>query len=628
MKQIRKILKNPLFPIFAGLLFFIPAFVIDHVSGDNAALSTLSLIFYLVALLISGGEVFIDAVRGIFHKKFLDEKFLMSIASIGAVCIGEYAEGVAVMIFYLVGEYFQKRAVEHSRNSIRSLMDIRPDEATVLRDGKEERVDADDVAVGETIVIRAGERVPLDAKITSGTADVDTSALTGESIPRSVGPEDTLDSGTVVLNGTLYLSALRPAEDSAAARILDLVENAGDRKSKEENFITKFAKYYTPFVVACAVLLAFIPPIFGWMPIVDSVHRALLFLVVSCPCALVISVPMAFFGGIGGAASQGILYKGGNTFSPLAHAQIFAMDKTGTLTDGTFKVRAVYPVGLSEEELLKLAAAAEFGSHHPMALCLFDVVKNPERPEGQEEIAGKGVRAVIHGDTVLVGNKKLLAEASVTHPDLEHPVGAGVLFVARNGEYLGRIEVSDRIKPEAKEAISALRELGVKKTVMLSGDRKENAERVGKELGIDEVNAELLPNQKYEHLEALTSSGGGVAYVGDGINDAPSLARADIGIAMGGIGSDSAIEAADVVIMSDDLDRLPAAVAIARKTLLISKENIVFALGVKLAILVLGALGLVSMWWAVFADVGVAIIAIFNSIRMLRYRPKYGKKNM
>lgn len=628
MKQIRKILKNPLFPIFAGLLFFIPAFVIDHVSGDNAALSTLSLIFYLVALLISGGEVFIDAVRGIFHKKFLDEKFLMSIASIGAVCIGEYEEGVAVMIFYLVGEYFQKRAVEHSRNSIRSLMDIRPDEATVLRDGKEERVDADDVAVGETIVIRAGERVPLDAKITSGTADVDTSALTGESIPRSMGPEDTLDSGTVVLNGTLYLSALRPAEDSAAARILDLVENAGDRKSKEENFITKFAKYYTPFVVACAVLLAFIPPIFGWMPIVDSVHRALLFLVVSCPCALVISVPMAFFGGIGGAASQGILYKGGNTFSPLANAQIFAMDKTGTLTDGTFKVRAVYPVGLSEEELLKLAAAAEFGSHHPMALCLFDVVKNPERPEGQEEIAGKGVRAVIHGDTVLVGNKKLLAEASVTHPDLEHPVGAGVLFVARNGEYLGRIEVSDRIKPEAKEAIAALRELGVKKTVMLSGDRKENAERVGKELGIDEVNAELLPNQKYEHLEALTSSGGGVAYVGDGINDAPSLARADIGIAMGGIGSDSAIEAADVVIMSDDLDRLPAAVAIARKTLLISKENIVFALGVKLAILVLGALGLVSMWWAVFADVGVAIIAIFNSIRMLRYRPKYGKKNM
>ncbi len=626
MKKLRKLINNPLFPIIAGLLFFVPAFIIDHVSADAAGTPTLSVVFYFIALVISGGEVFVDAVRGIFHKKFLDEKFLMSIASVGAVCIGEYEEGVAVMIFYLVGEYFQKRAVEHSRSSIRSLMDIRPDEATVLRVGKEERVDADDVEVGETLIIRAGERVPLDARITSGTADVDTSALTGESIPRSVGPDDTLDSGTVVLNGTLYLSAIRPAEDSAAARILDLVENAGDRKSKEENFITKFARYYTPFVVACAVLLAFIPPIFGWMLIVDSVHRALLFLVVSCPCALVISVPMAFFGGIGGAASQGILYKGGNTFSPLAHAQTFAMDKTGTLTDGTFKVRAVYPVGVSSDELLSLAAAAEYGSHHPMALCLFDAVSAPVHPEAQEEVAGKGVRSVVNGKTVLVGNKKLLAESGIRHADLDLTVGAGVLFVARDGEYLGRIEVSDRIKPEAKEAIAALRALGVKKTVMLSGDRKENAERVGHELGIDEVNAELLPNQKYEHLEALTAAGNGVAYVGDGINDAPSLARADIGIAMGGIGSDSAIEAADVVIMSDALDRLPAAVAIARKTLLISKENIVFALGVKAAILILGALGLVSMWWAVFADVGVAILAILNSIRMLHYHPKYGKK--
>lgn len=626
MNCLRKLLKNPLFPILLGLLFFLPAFIIDHVSNTPTG-DAVSLAFYLIALLISGGEVFVDAVRGIFHRKFLDEKFLMSVASIGAVCIGEYAEGVAVMIFYLVGEYFQKRAVEHSRNSIRSLMDIRPDEATVLRDGKEERVDADDVAVGETVVIRAGERVPLDARVLSGSADIDTSALTGESIPRSVGPADTLDSGTVVLNGTLYLSAIRPAEDSAAARILDLVENAGDRKSKEENFITKFAKYYTPFVVACAFLLAFIPPIFGWMPILVSVHRALLFLVVSCPCALVISVPMAFFGGIGGAASQGILYKGGNTFSPLARAQIFAMDKTGTLTDGTFRVRAVYPVGVTEKELLSIAASAEFGSHHPMALCLFEGVKDPARPDGQEEIAGKGVRATVDGSVVLVGNKKLLAEAGVTHADLDLSVGAGVLFVAKDGEYLGRIEVADKIKPEAKDAIRALRALGVRKTVMLSGDRKENAERVGRELGLDEIRAELLPNQKYEQLEKLTATGHGVAYVGDGINDAPSLARADIGIAMGGIGSDSAIEAADVVIMSDDLERLPAAVAIARKTLLISKENIVFALGVKAAILVLGALGLVSMWWAVFADVGVAIIAILNSIRMLRYRPKYGTEN-
>lgn len=626
MNCLRKLLKNPLFPILLGLLFFLPAFIIDHVSNTPTG-DAVSLAFYLIALLISGGEVFVDAVRGIFHRKFLDEKFLMSVASIGAVCIGEYAEGVAVMIFYLVGEYFQKRAVEHSRNSIRSLMDIRPDEATVLRDGKEERVDADDVAVGETVVIRAGERVPLDARVLSGSADIDTSALTGESIPRSVGPADTLDSGTVVLNGTLYLSAIRPAEDSAAARILDLVENAGDRKSKEENFITKFAKYYTPFVVVCAFLLAFIPPIFGWMPILVSVHRALLFLVVSCPCALVISVPMAFFGGIGGAASQGILYKGGNTFSPLARAQIFAMDKTGTLTDGTFRVRAVYPVGVTEKELLSIAASAEFGSHHPMALCLFEEVKDPARPDGQEEIAGKGVRATVDGSVVLVGNKKLLAEAGVTHADLDLSVGAGVLFVAKDGEYLGRIEVADKIKPEAKDAIRALRALGVRKTVMLSGDRKENAERVGRELGLDEIRAELLPNQKYEQLEKLTATGHGVAYVGDGINDAPSLARADIGIAMGGIGSDSAIEAADVVIMSDDLERLPAAVAIARKTLLISKENIVFALGVKAAILVLGALGLVSMWWAVFADVGVAIIAILNSIRMLRYRPKYGTEN-
>lgn len=616
----RKLIKHPLFSLALGTAFFLPAFLTEHLSGSEKTPAA-AIVFYLLALLVAGGGVFYDAVRGLFHKKFLDEKFLMSVASIGAVCIGEYAEGVAVMIFYLVGEYFQKRAVEHSRRSIRSLMDIRPDEATVLRGGTEVRVDADDVAVGETLLLRAGERVPLDARILTGHADVDTAALTGESLPRSVAPGDILDSGSVVLDGTLTLSVLRPAEESAAARILELVENAGERKSREESFITAFARYYTPIVVLLAFLLAFIPPIFAIMPLSDSIHRALLFLVVSCPCALVISVPMAFFGGIGGAASQGILYKGGNTFSPLAHAKIFAMDKTGTLTDGSFKVTAVFPQEGSAEALLALAAAAEHGSRHPMAQCICRASKSSLSPEHQEEIAGKGVRAVVNGATVLVGNKKLLTESGIDHPALSVPVGAGVLFVARNGAYMGRIEVSDTVKAEAKGAIAALRSLGVERTVMLSGDKTENAKRVGDALGIDEVNAELLPTQKYEHLELLLQSGKGVAYVGDGINDAPSLARADVGIAMGGIGSDSAIEAADVVIMSDALDRLPVAVSIAKKTLAISKENIVFALGVKLAILVLGALGLVGMWWAVFADVGVAVLAILNSLRMLRYRP-------
>lgn len=622
MKKARKIIKHPLFSLSFGAVFLLPAFLIEHLSGASAT-PAVSVVLYLLALLLAGGGVFYDAVRGIFHKKFLDEKFLMSVASVGAVCIGEFAEGVAVMLFYLVGEYFQKRAIEHSRRSIRSLMDIRPDEATVLRNGVELRVDADDVAVGETILLHAGERVPLDARVLTGYADVDTAALTGESLPRSVSPSDTVESGTVVLDGTLTLTVLRPAEESAAARILELVENAGERKSKEESFITAFARYYTPIVVLCAFLLAFIPPIFAIMPLSVSIHRALLFLVVSCPCALVISVPMAFFGGIGGAASQGILYKGGNTFSPLAHARIFAMDKTGTLTDGTFKVSGVYPLSGSEEELLTLAATAELGSHHPMAQCVCRAAKRTLRPQRQEEIAGMGVRATVDGKTILVGNKKLMTENGIRHADLSLPIGSGVLFVAEDGVYKGRIEVSDTVKPEAKAALFALRTLGVEKTVMLSGDKRENAERVGDALGIDEVNAELLPTEKYEHLEALLKNAGGVAYVGDGINDAPSLARADVGIAMGGIGSDSAIEAADVVIMSDALDRLPAAVAIARRTLLISKENIVFALGVKLAILILGALGLVGMWWAVFADVGVAVLAILNSLRMLHYRPRF-----
>jgi Cd2+/Zn2+-exporting ATPase len=497
-------------------------------------------------------------------------------------------------------------------------MDLCPDEATVLVDGREETVDADEVEVGSVIIIKAGERVPINSVVISGTADVDTSALTGESIPISAAVGTALDSGFLVINGVLTAKTTCRVEESSASRVLELVENANERKSKTENFITKFSHVYTPVVVLLAIFLATVPPLCKLTSWSEGIYRALIFLVVSCPCALVISVPMAFFGGIGAAASSGILYKGGNTFSSLARAEIFAFDKTGTLTGGDFAVSGAYPTGVSEEELLYLSASAESGSNHPIAKCLKAASEKITAPTDVRESAGLGVVAAVDGNEIAVGNIALL-EAEQVSFDTESVNNAplGAVHVAKNKEYIGYITVSDEIKVEAKQTIAELRELGVKKTVLLSGDRYRNVEYVANQVGITEFSSELLPEDKYNKLDEMIKTSSGVAYVGDGINDAPSIALADVGIAMGKMGQDSAIEASDVVIMSDNLDRLPTAVRIARRTVRIAKENIVFALGVKGIILILGALGFANMWLAVFADVGVSALAILNSIRTM-----------
>ncbi len=620
MKKIISVFKSELGRIIIGLSLFVAAFVCELVSRPQPDhhLYIIALPIYLLALLVSGIPVFVAAVRGILRGDLLDEKFLMSVASVGAVIIGEMSEGVAVMLFFLIGEYFEHRAVAHSRKSIRALMSIRPDEATVLMDGVEETVDAEDVEIGSTIIIRAGERVPIDSTVISGSADVDTSALTGESIPRAASVGSHVESGSVVMNGVITCRTDRMADESAAARILDLVENASENKSREESFITRFSRFYTPIVVGLAILMALLPPIFRLMSWSDAVYSALNFLVISCPCALVISVPMAFFGGIGGAASKGILFKGGNVFSPLARADSFAFDKTGTLTTASFKVSQVITApGVDADTLVFLAASAEYGSNHPLSECVKSYAKTTVIPTEYKEIAGRGVKANVDGKCVLVGNIDLLRESGISLPE---NVGSASLLVARDGEYIGQIIVTDGIKTEAEAAISNLKKLGIRRVAMLSGDRSDNAERVGRELGITEIHAELLPEKKYEKLSEIIASSSAAVYVGDGINDAPAIVSADVGIAMGAIGSDSAIEAADVVIMSDSLDRLPTAVKIARKTVRIAKMNIVFALAVKGAILALSALGFANMWLAVFADVGVAVIAILNAMRTMKIK--------
>ena len=610
-------LKKDIVRILVGAVFFISAFIIEQFS-----LAPVALVLYLTVLAITGLPVFVDAVRGILRRDLLDEKFLMSIASIGAMIVGEWSEGVAVMLFFLIGETFEHMAVRRSRNSIKALMDICPDEATVITDNGEVTLDAEDVEVGSVIIIRPGERVPIDCTVLSGSSDVDTSAMTGESVPRSATVGDALESGVVVLDGLLTCRTLREAGESAAARVLELVENATENKSREENFITKFSHYYTPIVVSLAILLAIIPPIFGIVSIQDSAYRALIFLVISCPCALVISVPMAFFGGIGGAASRGVLFKGGSCFSAVANAGTVAFDKTGTLTGGRFYVSSVKCFGIKESELLFYAASAEQASNHPVAECLRQSSPTHTSPSSADEFAGEGMIAYVDGHSVAVGNSALMRRAGAS-------CGAeddGAIFVAIDGVLSGVISVADSIRPEASEAITRLRRMGVKKTVVLSGDRAGTVSRVAAEVGIDEFKSELSPEDKYTALGELISEGSSTVYVGDGINDAPSLASADVGIAMGGIGQDSAIEAADVVIMSDNLIKISEAIAISRKTLNIAKQNIVFALGVKGLIMILGALGIANMWLAVFADVGVAVIAILNSMRALRYTDKLSRK--
>lgn len=602
--------KNELLRILVGLVFFVPGAVLALL--EIAVLPTILCIF---AMIIAGFPVFIDAARGIIRRDFLDEKFLMSIAAIGATVIGEVTEGAAVMLFFLVGEYFEHRATRAARASIKSLMEIRPDTAIMLVDGEECEVDSEDVPVGSVILIRPGDRVPIDSVMVSGRAEVDTSAITGESLPRPVSVGDALDSGSVLLGASVTARTVRSCDQSRASRILALVEEATDRKSREESFITSFSRYYTPAVIFLSLLMAVLPPIFGWTTLPDAIYRALSFLVVSCPCALVISVPMAFFGGIGGAAKRGVLYKGGNIFSAVAYPERIVFDKTGTLTTGELRLVSVNPVGIGSGELLSYASAAERDSTHPIARGILAACKSPLRGEELRELAGLGIISTVEGVEVSVGNAALMERVS---PDFTPTTGEGIVYVAIGGVYRGYLSFSDSIKPEAVKALLELRRLGVKKTYVLSGDRRESAVAVGEALSIDEVYSELLPEEKYRRLEEIIAdSRGSTVYVGDGINDAPSLARADVGIAMGERGSDSAIEASDVVIMSDVLTRIPTAVRYARRTVRIAKENIVFALSVKLLALVLVGLGVAGMWMAVVADVGVAVLAILNSMRTI-----------
>ena len=572
---------------------------------------------FAVPYLIVGWDVLRGAALNILHGQVFDEKFLMAVATLGAFAIREYPEAAAVMLFYQTGELFQSIAVGRSRASIAALMDIRPDSATVLRDGKELEVDPEEVEPGELILVRPGERVPLDGVVIEGRSSVDTAALTGESLPVDVREGERVISGSINLSSPLRLRTESAYAESTVARILELVENSAEKKSKAENYITRFARWYTPAVVIGALLLALVPPLFvgNWG---DWIERALIFLVVSCPCALVVSVPLSFFGGIGGASRQGILIKGANYLEALAAVDTVCFDKTGTLTEGRFEVEAVHPQELPPDALLDLAAAAESYSGHPVAQSILrahegDIDKS--RLGEVEELAGQGLRAVVDGETYYIGNAGLMERVGADWHDCHLP--GTVIHLARGSEYLGHIVISDRPKEDAAEAIRALKELGVKQTVMLSGDKASVAEHVAAQLGIDRCVPELLPAQKVEQVEALLSKGCRLAYVGDGVNDAPVLARADVGIAMGALGSDAAIESADIVLMDDKPSHLPLAVKLSRKTMRIVRENIAFALGVKLVILLLGALGLADMWIAVFGDVGVLILAILNALRCM-----------
>ncbi len=579
------------------------------------------LLLFVPAHLVAGGDVVWNALRGVFRGQLLDENFLMTVASVGAFFVSDYAEGVAVMLFFQVGELFQNIAVHRSRRSIAALMDIRPDSANVLRDGSFVTVSPEEVETGEVIQVRAGERIPLDGEVISGTAMLDTSALTGESVPRSVSPGSPVLSGSVNQNGLLEIRVSCPASQSTVTRILELVENASSRKARVESFITRFARVYTPAVVAAAVLLALLPPLILQQPFSKWIHQALTFLVISCPCALVISVPLSFFGGIGGASRKGILFKGSNALETVASAGVVVFDKTGTLTEGVFEVTGLYPQGeLEKDELLRLCAMAESVSEHPIALSVRRAFgQETAAPDSFEERAGQGILAQVEGKTLACGNEKLMAALGLSPMTPSQP--GTVVHLAVDGVYQGCLVISDRVRPDAKEAIIRLRRLGVRQMVMLTGDIAAAAQPVAQQLGLDRYWAGLLPGDKVEQVEKLLAEkrqGEKLLFVGDGINDAPVLALADAGVAMGGLGSDAAIEAADVVLMDDQPGKLADAVKIARKTMAIARENIIFALGVKGLILLLGLFGMASMWAAVFADVGVAVIAILNAMRAMR----------
>lgn len=585
----------------------------------------LQIALFIISYIIVGGDVVKRAVKNIFKGQVFDENFLMSIATIGAFFIGEYPEGVAVMLFYQVGELFQSYAVGKSRKSIASLMDIRPDYANVKKGDELVKVDPDEVQIGDIIVIKAGEKIPLDGKVIEGSSMIDTSALTGESVPREVEVGSDIQSGCININGVITAEVTKEFGESTVSKILDLVENASSKKSNSEQFITKFARYYTPVVVIIAVFLAIIPPlVIDGATFSDWIYRALAFLVVSCPCALVISIPLSFFGGIGGASKKGVLVKGSNYLEALAETEIVVFDKTGTLTKGVFNVQEIHPEGVSKEELLELTAHAESYSNHPISLSLkraYSKEINNGRISDVEEISGHGVIATVDGKKVMAGNIKLMKMMDI--PYFKGELIGTIVHVAVNNKYIGYIVIADEVKEDSAQAIKELKAANIKQTVMLTGDNKSIGSKVAKELGLDKVYAELLPAEKVEKLEELfsqKSKKGKLAFVGDGINDAPVLTRADIGIAMGGLGSDAAIEAADVVIMTDEPSKIATAMKISKKTLKIAHQNIVFAIGIKIIVLILSAFGIATMWAAIFADVGVTIIAVLNAFRALNVK--------
>ena len=579
---------------------------------------------FLICYAVAGWDIVWKAITNILHGQVFDENFLMTIATAGALILGEHSEGVAVMLFYQVGEWFQSYAVSKSRKSITSLMDIRPDYANIEQDGKLVQVDPDEVKIGDTIIVKPGERVPLDGKIIKGTSALDTSALTGESMPREVEPGMDVISGCINQTGILTIQTTKEFGESTVAKILDLVENASDKKGRTENFISRFARYYTPIVVFAALALALLPPLVLQQPFSTWIYRALTFLVISCPCALVISIPLSFFGGIGGSSRIGVLVKGSNYLESLAHAEIVVFDKTGTLTKGSFAVTEIHPVDMEDSQLLELAAYAEDYSNHPISLSIkaaYGEKIDSSRISDVQEIAGHGVRAVIDGKKILAGNAKLMEKEHVRYAP-SSSVGT-VVYLACNRKYAGCIVIEDEIKADAAASIKNLKSSGIRRTVMLTGDADAVGKKVAGRLGLDQAYTELLPADKVDRVEDLLkekSEKGRLVFVGDGINDAPVLARADVGIAMGGLGSDAAIEAADVVLMTDEPSKIAAVMKIARKTIRIANQNIVFALGIKFLVLILGAIGKANMWAAVFADVGVSIIAILNAIRAMRVK--------
>lgn len=613
-------MKKLILRLVISAALFVSALIIEN--------EGIKIIVFLISFIFAGGDVVKRAVRNIFRGNVFDENFLMAIASIGAFLIGEAPEGVAVMLFYQVGEAFQDYAVGQSRKSITNLMDIRPDYANVKIGDELVKTDPDEVKVGDIIVVKAGEKVPLDGKVIEGTSMVDTSALTGESVPREITVGSDLLSGCININGLITAEVTKEFEESTVSKILDLVENASIKKSKSEKFITKFAKYYTPVVVIIAVILAIVPPlVIEGATFSQWIYRALSFLVVSCPCALVISVPLSFFGGIGGASKKGILVKGSSYLEALAQTEIVVFDKTGTLTKGVFNVQQIHAEGISEQELLKLTAYAESYSNHPISISLKRAYNNDidnDKISNVEEIPGHGVSATVDGKKVLAGNVKLMKENNISY--YEGELVGTVVHVAVDNSYAGYILIADEVKEDAANAISKLKQANIKQIVMLTGDTKAAGEKVAKELGVDLVFTELLPGDKVEKVEELISkksANGKLAFVGDGINDAPVLARADIGIAMGGLGSDAAIEAADLVIMTDEPSKIASAMKISQKTLRIAYQNIIFAIAIKIIILILNAFGFATMWAAVFADVGVSVMAILNSFRALNVKNIY-----